>query len=415
MRKTPLVVTLLAATAVVTAPGGSAAGSTSTLVGGGGTGVVSNGPHVNPRDNGYAAAEFGQQRAPDRFVATWLEGDLAHVQFTEALTPAEMRALKAAVPHPDALAIDVVENSLAELTRIRDEISAERTELLANHSIDVRTVGFKHSTNKVTIGVAGDPAHAEPYFHARYGSGKVTVISRVPKVADRENGGPPWRGGTRILSDFDYGGSGAFGYSTCTSAFVFRKRTTSIINPYVHYLGTAGHCFVEGSLAFDGRNVPIGLITGRFWYDQAPIDFEAVTMETGTKSNLVITDDPRTEKVQASVPYAQEGDSICKAGTTTDETCGVVSEVQQDVTYDGINITIRNMAIGYSPGYFAAPGDSGGPVYSRRYTPAGHIDAYGIVSGTICYEDQGCPEMTFSEVSLIRAATTLEPVSIATP
>lgn len=128
-----------------------------------------------------------------------------------------MRALKAAVPNPDALSIDFVQNSLAELTRIRDEISAAQTEVLARHSIDVRTVGLKHSTNNVTIRVAGDPPQAEPYFHARYGSGEGHGAFRVPKVADPENAGPPWRG-ARILSHFGYGDSWPLGYS----AFITR-------------------------------------------------------------------------------------------------------------------------------------------------------------------------------------------------
>lgn len=103
-----------------------------------------------PRDNAYAAADWGQAHAAERFVAVWLDGATAHVQFTSALTPAELASLRAAVPAPDTLRVDTVQNSLRDLLSVRDAITTEASDLRARE-INIVGVGLRHSTNRVGV------------------------------------------------------------------------------------------------------------------------------------------------------------------------------------------------------------------------------------------------------------------------
>jgi hypothetical protein len=149
--------------------------------------------------------------------------------------------------------------------------------------------------------------------------------------------------------------------------------------PPARYEISAGHCGDDGmSATITGQPRPTGTVTG----DVNARDTLLIEYPAGVEG--AIYTGPWTSSAGARVAGAGAdfvGNIVCTSGASSGEHCGVrVRAVDQFVNI-GYVVGPETYAALPAGRCAAAPGDSGGPVYS--YRPSGRVEARGTISAGV--------------------------------
>jgi len=274
--------------------------------------------------------------------------------------------------------------SLADLEAVRDEI-LDQTAIPGFEYL--RTAYVQPERNRVVVEAATVTQEMREDIAARYGATKV-ALRLVPGMELAQQTSGRWSDTSPFWGGAHFWGSGVSG--TCTTGFAWTHEGVS-------YLLTAGHCTKLDYLAYNPNysnttGSYIGTVTADNWnnstgsvkvYGQSYYsgDVSTIRMKSGfTSAPYVYKGDYTYRKVVGAWTLASGlGDTFCTAGKNTPELCGwQVRQTNVTIRYaDGS--TIRNATRAYRYGTCTKPGDSGGPIYTKRST--GEAIAKGIISG----------------------------------
>ncbi|MBP2475085.1 streptogrisin C [Crossiella equi] len=311
---------------------------------------------------GQAARRLASERLAERIIAGLRERlgqDFAGSWFDAATgTPvvAVTSADRAEQVRRAGARAELRANSLASLDQAKAVLDA-RTAPAA-----VTSWYVDEPNNRVVVTTAPGTRAAAEHFAA--GARAVQVVeSAATPVTTAELGG-----GTPIYMSGAAGGRCSAGFSARTADGEPR-------------LLTAGHCADGGHLVNAVSGTKIGDFTRINWKDQN--DFAEVTVDAAnwTLQPVVSTHDGGAVTVKGSTEAAV-GASLCKSGSTSKWTCGVVTARNVTVKYgqiDGSTITVRGLV---QHNACVEPGDSGGSNVSGD-------QAQGITSGAKLFDANG--------------------------
>ncbi|MGW0518113.1 S1 family peptidase [Crossiella sp. NPDC003009] len=308
-----------------------------------------------------AATRLSQERRAERiagdlrgrltsFAGSWFDPatGTAVVGVTE---PAETETVRATGATPRLL-----RHSRSALTATKAELDARQA------PPEVTSFHVDEPGNRVVVTVLpGGRAAAE-----RFAAG-TQAVQVVESAAAPATTGDLAGGGAIYLS-------GAAG-GRCSAGFTAR---TADGQPR---LLTAGHCADGGNLVNGPGDVKIGEFSRVNWKDQN--DFAEVTVDPAAWTLLpqVSTHNGGAVTIKGA-ERASVGASLCKSGSTSKWTCGVVTARDVTVKYgqiDGSTITVRGLV---QHNACVEPGDSGGSNVSGD-------QAQGITSGAKLYDANG--------------------------
>ncbi|MDQ3756978.1 MAG: S1 family peptidase [Actinomycetota bacterium] len=296
--------------------------------------------------------------------------------FTSDLDRADS-ALRKVVKAPAKLEVVGVPRSLGDLLGIQSRIDRDVASL-KQEGISVTGTGIVTDINRVQVRVRGLTPAVRAALTSRYGDALRLVEGDYPRPAHKDPGLFPWTGGMHttgpclsqdcLLAD-------------CTSAFVVYRFISGV---KFFYLLTAGHCFeAYGKVTVHGLS--IGTVEQRVWLPYSNADVEKIAFTQPLNSWPYTYTTGTTEEVLTSVaPNQVLGQSVCKSGITTDQTCSwTVSAIHstEHLCLDWPNCQVIMTQVDQVEATRSNPGvdfgDSGGPVYMRTsYGLQGH----GIVS-----------------------------------
>jgi hypothetical protein len=168
---------------------------------------------------------------------------------------------------------------------------------------------------------------------------------------------------------------------SCTTAGVVYKDST-------YYLLTAGHCIDEGYKYTYQWDATVGVFHAQAQnngYDVGLIRITENNLPGGryASNGLYLVDNTDPTKgydgsLKGTLGVPVIGQTVCKSGITEGYKCGKVVDTSYTVDYDGsggyppqvVAVAERDPNLG---GYFAASGDSGGPVFSTDYLLTGVV------------------------------------------
>lgn len=211
-----------------------------------------------------------------------------------------------------------------------------------------------------------------------------------------------WAPGTKIQSTDHFPQPGeSFTAQSCTVAFSFSNSQGR------NFAVTAGHCGKEGDLVWPTnatfaadylREAGRVVYSGLYSPGNEGVDVGIVEI-TDPDRTMEVVGDPIPTGIGKSVPGI---DRICKTGGTTGYTCGTFVETQR-VQIVNTDLDTERPTFGDIGAVCAAPGDSGGPVFTHVN---GRAVIIGVVSGTEagrseeeCWEGMENPKrMSYSNV-----------------
>lgn len=273
----------------------------------------------------------------DRTAGTWISGTTGALMV--GVTDQDAAdAVKAAGATPK-----MVRRDLNELQRVKSQLDAIGRIPGTSWAIDP-------ASNAVTVQVSADAAadpRADAWLEKLDGYGDAVAVERTTASYTTQ----AFFGGQAIF--------GADGNGRCSSAFNATDGRAAVVI-------TAGHCTDAISTWSDGRDV-----IGRSSLVEFP----------GNDYGLVAVDDPQALDPQPAVIDRDQvqpitgtqlvpvGSTVCKTGSTTDTTCGIVQAYDTTVVYpEG---TVRGLT---QTTVCTQPGDSGGALFAGD-------QGQGIVSG----------------------------------
>ncbi|GAA2789551.1 S1 family peptidase [Crossiella cryophila] len=292
-----------------------------------------------------------RDRLGARFAGSWFDPGTgtAVVGVTEPAALAAVRATGATAR--------LHRHSLAELEQAKAVLDARQAPR------EVTSFYVDEPGNRLVLtATPGGRAAAERFASGTQGVRVVESAAAATPTGDLSGGGAIYM-------------SGAAG-GRCSAGFT---ATTADGQPR---LLTAGHCADGGSLVNALGNVKIGDFSRVNWKDQN--DFAEVTVDPASGWTLlpqVSTHDGGAVTIKGSTEAAV-GASLCKSGSTSRWTCGVVTARNVTVKYgqiDGSAITVRGLV---QHNACVEPGDSGGSNVSGD-------QAQGITSGAKLYDANG--------------------------
>jgi streptogrisin C len=295
-----------------------------------------------------AAAEPGIARAVGpAYAGSWF--DAATGKLVVAVTDAALaETVRARGARPE-----VVKHSHARLDAIKrhlDDLAGRR----AGAAAGVAAWRVDPMTNRVVVTtLAGHPPGTLVAAARAHGDAvRFETTTGVPgAAADYVDGGE------RISS----------GSSQCSIGFNARLTYADIPGTSDPIIVTAGHCAETGTDVYAYGNSPnVGFLLGRWWLRDVARDWAiaGVTEPHGhwTQGPWVAlhtaNDDYLTVRGTQQLPL---GSSVCKSGTTTKVTCGVIRARNESVYQADRNRTVTGLTRHTG---CLEKGDSGGPNYS---------------------------------------------------
>ncbi|MGW4421014.1 S1 family peptidase [Streptosporangium sp. NPDC004631] len=303
------------------------------------------------------------------FGGAWIDqrnGGKLTVGVTETGAANQVRSAALAAGAADTVSVPV-RHSFAHLQQVTTELAKRVAEVNKGADSGLQT-GIVTPDNVVRLssleGSKPTPAQQEVIRWAKTTFGSAVTVStyahRSVKLYcyDDYACDPPLRSGLAIFG----------GNARCTSAFMTYSGSS-------YYMLTAGHCAELGAwwdvstYSYGYQNVGSVADYTFGWYGD---------------SAIVSVDDPSWWRPRGWVLYQTPvrgteadyvGSYVCKQGSTTGYTCGIVSEVNSTVSYP--NRTLAGMTWSDA---CDGPGDSGSGVFYGNY-------AHGILSGGT---DVGC-------------------------
>lgn len=276
------------------------------------------------------------------------------------------------------LKVVAVERSLQELYELQRRIDVDTAALTQSGAVITGT-GILPDRNLVQVRVQSLTPAVSELLTARYGDAVHIIEGDYVRPAHKNPGLFPWTGGMHTSGVCT--GSADCLIADCTSNFVVYQFTHGV---KFFYLLTAGHCFDYGTKV-SVHGVTIGTVVQQVWgIPGENADVEKILFDQPLNSWPYTFTTGLTEEVLTSVAPSQVlGQSVCKSGISTDETCGwTVSAVHATVTICTdpsctffVTLTDQVEAMRASPGI--AAGDSGGPVYRRT---SDGLQGHGIIS-----------------------------------
>jgi hypothetical protein len=376
----------------------------------------------------HAAAAIGQARLGAGYGDVWIDParDRVHVDIAGPLEDART-VLNRELPRHGAVELDRVRHSRQELLTLQRRLDSDR-DVLAATGVDVVSDGPDYTAGELSVGVADASPAVVAALEDRYGSGILTVHGAVvpealdavvtipsgsgppvlspppssapapvptvtpsaapgplppsptpsgpaPRPPDRLD--PPDRadvpaivaGGQNVVERLADGRT-----TLCTIGYV-----TEDVRRQAFYALSAGHCFLDVigdvyQLDRDGVKRVLGPVVadtdvaspGR----PAQADAGLALLSAGAvrASGLVVTADGR-ELTVTGITDPVVGESVCKSGVKTGETCGTVTATEVTETFHmtpgdaGVAVQHVVQFRGLPGQAMCDHGDSGGPVY----------------------------------------------------
>lgn len=322
-------------------------------------------------DSLHEVDAYAAQAAPDTYAGVYTDqaaGGLVYVGFTSD-GARHLSELRKRFSYPGRLRLFPATRTLAQLRTVLDDVTAALPQL-RDAGVDVRIAALNTAANSVDVSLETPSAVADQELQSRFGSVVRVTGTASPSTTDRTNDGVPFKGG---IEEYDTRVS-------CTSAFVMRRQTGSLLSlqPYDYFMLTAGHCFPLNTRVFHFIHT-LGTVTQNSWpgiNGGSTTDAELIDIAPGTESRQLLRSNPSTYvtmtgQLTNNADY-RDGDPSCLVGKTSGYGCGTIVTADTVVTYAGPR-TLTRQVIGSID---SCPGDSGGAEF-RGST------ALGIVSGRV--------------------------------
>ncbi len=334
------------------------------------------------RDDRERVDLWAKKHAPGSYGGVWQKSGETVAAFTTEPS-VHANALKHILQRPDRLRVVRVDQSLQEMRSLVDAVTADMSMLRAA-GVEVTGAGVQLQSNSVVISVLHLTDAVSGRLKERYGQDVLVEEEAYASFMANRSDGPPWMGGIEIQGLCE--SNDCLVASGCTSAFPVMQTLNAI--RYYSML-TAGHCFVYGTEVTNANFIPLGRVTQQYWNEGIRSDVEKISLTIGTQTDHILPQNGGPRREIADLRLVQDdSDGVCKAGVTTDLTCGwdvwlthATRFVCAEYGPDGECILIYTLidhvvALRSSPGL--DEGDSGGPVFTTFAD--GRINAHGIVS-----------------------------------
>lgn len=266
--------------------------------------------------------------------------------------------IRARLPREAAFRLERVDNSLAELTDLKEAIVSRWDELRAD-GVRVTRTSVDVTGNQVVVGVYEMTASKIEQLHERFGS-TISVVDSALAVADACNSVHdcrPIKGGLHIESSYDGG--------DCTSGFVSKRSDTGGL-----VIVTAGHCIEvhETSINTVWRHNADGFGHSKYetWFDDSLADVGLISIvsdETPTYKNEVYVGAGNVRKIVSwsQQSWQSEGDQVFRFGLASGYDGGLI--VDADVANEScVGSDCRTITRTVEVDFDSTSGDSGGPI-----------------------------------------------------
>lgn len=317
-------------------------------------------------------------KRPD-FAGVWVVGDQVHAAFTREV---RVHAASLRQRFGDHVVVEHFPFSFRQLKSLQSRIVSDFM-ALRQIGVELAAVGIRDNVNKVGVWLA-TPATEDvvALLTRRYGGERIEVkfSGSFGAMADPRYAGPPWVGGmglSGVCQSTDCVASG------CTSGFTAWRL---ISGTKFHFQVTAGHCFRTQSAVTHAVRYTVGNVITNAFHNLSNADAEDILQSpTTVSSKIVVISNPATVVPVIGAANPSVGQSYCKSGVTTGQTCGwsVSSTSAVVMIRTGTSVVqLVDQAISSRTIYGVDHGDSGGPVYKYADANNGQVVGYGLVSAT---------------------------------
>ena len=278
-----------------------------------------------------------------------------------------LELLSSRMPKAIEFRVERASVSLVELQNLRDEIWADRADLVKT-GVDVGSVGIKTDENKLLVGVRGLSSEKAGALTARYGDALLlredpprhedACLSRIDCF--------PMKGGIKVYLTSNTA-------HKCTSGWIVKLSGTSTLRVL-----TAGHCIEKDVPApylgkqWSHSGTVIGTAKTETWGSGSDADAGLISVSiSGYPKNRFYTSsefDLRSVSGFATNASQDVGDTVCRSGHPGGYWCGEITVEDEDFDVDGKTIEHQ-----WEINVDAEPGDSGGPLFLN-------FTAFGIYS-----------------------------------
>lgn len=290
-------------------------------------------------------------------------------------TEDNVRDSQPGVSLPQVRVVEGCQNTIASLEAVHEEITARSDELVAR-GIELREWGVDVWANKTRIGVEALTPDEKQFLEREFGLGRVEAYERGKwGTASRSRDSSPWWGGVRLSAS-------AGGPLQCTAGFVMaRSETIREDNKQKtvqrRYMATAGHC---GWGDWFNAKTKIGDTRALRYGNGGRGDMQVIGPISGQgyawiAENTILP----VETYYESQVAGSKG--ICADGAVSGENCTsrIIGINNCQRSWQDDETTCGLIIVGNSRGFRVQPGDSGGPVYTKRSN--GFLAARGVIYG----------------------------------
>jgi hypothetical protein len=287
-----------------------------------------------------------------------INGGSLKIGFTKPLSEYQKHIsnIKQMVTEPSRLKFFYAVYSEEELDRIHQKIMEDR-ESLKKEGIEIVGIATNVSENSVDVGVSILTNEIREHLKNKYG--ESIRVQEIAKVANESRSSYYFemQGGLQL----DISGGGY-----CSSAGTVKNSSGQ------YFTLTAAHCSNVGVSYYQGGSY-LGVMSKTKYGSSA--DAGMISMAAARRGAYIYTFEPREYPIRFAqvVTADSEGDFVCKAGATTDYTCGVIKDKGVTAWFNGVMFSQMRTA-----DYWSEPGDSGGSIDSGDNGLSGvHKGRYG--------------------------------------